>query len=76
MDLAGVTSGLRSCSRWLFDGCGKQQRTLMRSRRPVLLMRLHFMPRPYLRMLGMSGRWKEYWAQLTPPYIEPLGLVP
>ena len=28
-----------------------------------------------LRMLGLSGRWKEYWDQPTPPHIEPLGLA-
>jgi hypothetical protein len=28
-----------------------------------------------LRMLGLSGRWREYWNQPTPPHIEPLGLA-
>jgi len=28
-----------------------------------------------LRMLGLSGRWREYWNQPTPPHLEPLGLA-
>lgn len=28
-----------------------------------------------LRMLGLSGRWREYWSQAMPPHLEPLGLA-
>ena len=28
-----------------------------------------------LRMLGLSGRWREYWNQPVPPHLEPLGMT-
>jgi len=28
-----------------------------------------------LRMLGLSGRWREYWDQAALPHLKPLGLV-
>ena len=28
-----------------------------------------------LRMLGLSGRWREYWDQAALPHLKPLGLA-